>query len=226
MQVPRRTLLMRTQETPNPSSMKFLPDQAILQPNSSNGIYYQRADKKQWQAHSPLARKLFAIEGVKAVFFGQDFVTITKEPEEYWPGLRPQVYAALSEFFSEGLPAVTDEPIVTDTTILDDDSEVVAMIKELIEERIRPAVQEDGGDIFFHKYDEVTGIVQVQLAGSCSGCPSSSITLKNGVENMMMHYIPEVKGVEEYKDAILTDVNEKAVASLEERLRKAGIPSD
>mmetsp|Transcript_10655 Transcript_10655/g.13832 ORF Transcript_10655/g.13832 Transcript_10655/m.13832 type:complete len:282 (+) Transcript_10655:114-959(+) len=222
----KRTMFIQTQDTPNPSSLKFLPNRDVLPENSSTGFYYQRSDRKEWQAQSPLARKLFAIEGVKAIFLGQDFVTITKEPDEAWQPLRPQVFSAIMDFYSEGEPAITDEPMVTDTTIMDDDSEVVMMIKELLEERIRPAVQEDGGDIFFHKFDEATGIVHVQLAGACSGCPSSSITLKNGVENMMMHYIPEVKGIEEYVDDELVQVNEKAVNSLEDRLKKAGIPYD
>ena len=107
---------------------------------------------------------------------------------------------------------------------MEDDDEIVAMIKELLESRIRPAVQEDGGDIFYGGFDEETGIVKVQLAGACQGCPSSSITLKNGVENMLKHYIPEVKGVEEIEDEELKKVNEAEVSELEKRLKAAGIP--
>ena len=159
------------------------------------------------------------------------------------------------DHYAEGGIVVSDEPIISDTTILDSDDEVVAMIKELMESRIRPAVQEDGGDIFYMGFDPDTGIVSVQLAGSCSGCPSSSVTLKNGVENMLMHYIPEVnppthppthlpthssiavilthppthkqvKGIAQVEDDELKGVNEKEVQSLEDRLSKAGIPID
>eukprot|EP00639_Heterosigma_akashiwo_P003671 CAMPEP_0194570078 /NCGR_PEP_ID=MMETSP0292-20121207/7536_1 /TAXON_ID=39354 /ORGANISM="Heterosigma akashiwo, Strain CCMP2393" /LENGTH=276 /DNA_ID=CAMNT_0039420453 /DNA_START=21 /DNA_END=851 /DNA_ORIENTATION=- len=220
------SMIIQTQDTPNPASLKFLPGKDVLTQDSISGFFYQKSERKAWQSQSPLARKVFAIDGVTAVFIGQDFITVSKHEEESWQALRPQVFSALMDFYAEGLAAVTDEPQVTDTTILDTDSEVVMMIKELLEERIRPAVQEDGGDIFFHKFDEATGTVWVQLAGACSGCPSSSVTLKNGVENMMMHYIPEVKAIEEYVDEELVKVNEQAVSSLEERIRKAGIPFD
>ncbi|KAF0761060.1 hypothetical protein AaE_003476 [Aphanomyces astaci] len=121
---------------------------------------------------------------------------------------------------------MTDEDVITDTTILDTDDEVVAMIKELLETRIRPAVQDDGGDIFFRGFDEDRGIVKLQLAGSCAGCPSSSVTLKNGVENMLMHYIPEVRGIEEIvDDEDVKTVNESEFQTLEAKLRAAGIPS-
>jgi Fe-S cluster biogenesis protein NfuA len=126
-------------------------------------------------------------------------------------------------------PALLDKPEITDTTILDDDDEIVAMIKELIEERIRPAVQEDGGDILYVSFDEETGLVTVELAGSCVGCPSSSVTLKQGVENMLMHYIPEVTAVvaleEEQHDEQGEEQSEEGVQkSYEERLAAAGIP--
>ena len=113
-----------------------------------------------------------------------------------------------------------------DTTILPEDDEVVAMIKELLEQRIRPSVQDDGGDIFYKGFDEHTGIVKVQLAGSCAGCPSSSVTLKDGVENMLKHYIPEVRGIEEYVDEELNAVNDEEFRTLEEKLRSVGIPSE
>jgi Fe-S cluster biogenesis protein NfuA len=109
---------------------------------------------------------------------------------------------------------------------LPDDDEVVAMIKELLEQRIRPSVQDDGGDIFYKGFDEATGIVHVQLAGSCAGCPSSSVTLKNGVENMLKHYIPEVRGIEEWVDEGLTQLNEKEFQTFEQKLRAAGVMSE
>ncbi len=132
----------------------------------------------------------------------------------------------------EEVQVLLSSPVITDTTILDTDDEIVAMIKELLETRIRPAVQEDGGDIHYVKYEEDSGVVYVKLAGSCVGCPSSSVTLKNGVENMLMHYIPEVSGVEALEDeeanegevTVTEEEDMKKAKSYEERLRAAGIP--
>lgn len=164
---------------------------------------------------------------------GADFVTVTKYAEHKWKLLRPQLFDVIMTWADGGKPALMDQPEITDTTIMDDDDEVVAMIKELIEARIRPAVQEDGGDIRYVGFEDETGLVTVQLAGSCVGCPSSSVTLKNGVENMLMHYIPEVKAVaaleeEPDEDSSGEVVVEKSAASqqktYEERLAQAGIP--
>jgi len=143
--------------------------------------------------------------------------------------MRPDIFSALMDFFDSNQPVLVDQPIVTDTTILDDDDEVVAMIKELIEARIRPAVQEDGGDIRYIAFEEETGIVTVQLAGSCVGCPSSSVTLKQGVENMLMHYVPEVTNVvaleeEEGSEEDNTGSTASTQKTYEERLAAAGIP--
>lgn len=146
---------------------------------------------------SPLAKMVLQVDGVKSVFLGKDFITVTKVLGERWSILKPLIYSQLLEFFSSGEPVIYPNDYISDTTVLESDSEVVATIKELLETRIRPAVQEDGGDIHFVDFDENTGIVRVRLAGSCVGCSSSSITLKNGVENMLTHYIPEVKSVEE-----------------------------
>lgn len=144
--------------------------------------------------------------------------------------MRPEIFSTLMDFFDGDQPVLLDQPLITDTTILDDDDEVVAMIKELIEQRIRPAVQEDGGDIRYVDFEEDTGLVTVQLAGSCVGCPSSSVTLKQGVENMLMHYIPEVTNVvaleEEPEEGGDGGAKEEATKqkSYEERLADAGIP--
>jgi NFU1 iron-sulfur cluster scaffold homolog, mitochondrial len=162
-------------------------------------------------------------------------VTVTKFAEHKWNFLRPEIFSVLMDFFENPENKVLlDYPVITDTTILDDDDEVVAMIKELIEDRIRPAVQEDGGDIRYEEFDETTGVVSVRLLGSCVGCPSSSITLKQGVENMLMHYIPEVKAVhaledEEKENSFEGEVDEetkdlKIQKTYEERLKAAGIP--
>jgi len=230
-----RTVFIQTLETPNPESLKFIPDTtAILadNENTGNGWYVTAKDEKMEILRSPLARELFQVEGVKAVYLGADFVTVTKYAEGKWRVLRPQLFEKIIQWAESGQPALSDEPIVTDTTILDDDDEIVAMIKELIESRIRPAVQEDGGDIRYVGFEEESGIVTVQLAGSCVGCPSSSVTLKQGVENMLMHYIPEVKTVvalEEEEDNEGESSEQEAPPakqqkSYEERLKAAGIP--
>lgn len=192
-----RSVFIQVEKTPNPSSLKFLPSQQVLAEDvaaTSSGFHFSHADKEYLR--SPLAKKLLSIENVSSVFVGKDFVTISKSVDGAWPTIKPHVFSYMMDWYAEGTPAVEDEARASDTTISDDDSEVVAMIKELIEARIRPAVQEDGGDIFYRGFDEATGIVSVELAGSCVGCPSSSVTLRSGVENMLMHYIPEVKGIE------------------------------
>lgn len=190
----RRCLFIDTETTPNPQSMKFLPGREVLPEASGTGMYFQ---KSQDSGKSPLARVIFQVTGIKGIFLGRDFVTVTKAEDEAWATLKPQIFSKMLDFFAEGKPVVDDRPVVSDTTVLDTDNEVVATIKELLETRVRPSVQEDGGDIFYAGFDEQTGIVKVRLAGSCVGCPSSSVTLRNGVENMLMHYIPEVKGIED-----------------------------
>jgi len=192
-----RSVFIQVEKTPNPQSLKFLPSQPVLPAETaanSSGFHFSLEDKEYLR--SPLAKKLLTIHDVSSVFIGKDFVTISKDRGGAWPVIKPHVFAHLMDWYAEGTLAVEDEIRATDTTILDDDSEVVAMIKELIEARIRPAVQEDGGDIFYRDFNDATGIVSVELAGSCVGCPSSSVTLRNGVENMLKHYIPEVKGIE------------------------------
>jgi len=207
----------------------------VLDSPDGNGYYLQKTDATEDILKSPLASSLFKIDGVKAVYFGAEFVTVTKYAESKWQLIRPEIFSTLMDFFEQpDYQVLMDQPVITDTTILDDDDEIVAMIKELIEDRIRPAVQEDGGDIRYKDFEEDTGIVTVQLAGSCVGCPSSSVTLKNGVENMLMHYIPEVTAVvsleEEEEDggdgaaAAEAEPEEKKQKSYEERLKQAGIP--
>ncbi len=130
---------------------------------------------------SPLARRLFQIEGVSGVFFGQDFVTVTISDTAEWSIVRPDVFSAVQEHYASGDPLLIDAPAKSDTAILPEDSETVAMIKELIETRIRPTVQDDGGDICFRGFD-ANGVVHLEMQGSCKGCPSSAVTLKNGIE--------------------------------------------
>ncbi|KAL9247457.1 hypothetical protein vseg_020888 [Gypsophila vaccaria] len=192
----RRTMFIQTQPTPNPASLMFHPGNSVMELGSADFPNARTA------MNSPLARSLFAIHGVTRVFFGSDFVTVTKTDEMSWDILKPEIFAAIMDFYTSAHPLFLDENIAAskDTAIHEDDSETVAMIKELLETRIRPAVQDDGGDIVYKGFDPESGIVKLQMQGACSGCPSSSVTLKSGIENMLMHYVPEVKGVEQELD--------------------------
>jgi NFU1 iron-sulfur cluster scaffold homolog, mitochondrial len=194
-----RSIFIQTETTPNPHSMKFIPGDEVLPERFGTGMYFQKTDIRDLQK-SPLAKLLFTIDGVKSIFFARDVITITKDTDVVWTVLKPQLFSKILDFYGDANPQVMIDSAqmgVSDTAILDDDDEVVAMIKELIETRVRPAVQDDGGDIYYEGFDADRGIVKVRLAGSCVGCPSSSITLKNGVEQMLRHYIAEVEGVEE-----------------------------
>ncbi|NWI65522.1 NFU1 protein, partial [Todus mexicanus] len=185
-----RSMFIQTQDTPNPNSLKFIPGKEVLESRTMEFSTPAAA------YCSPLARQLFRIEGVKSVFFGPDFITITKESEDLdWNLLKPDIYATIMDFYASGLPVVTDEAPRTDTAASEEDDEVVLMIKELLDTRIRPTVQEDGGDVIYKGFED--GIVQLKLQGSCTSCPSSIITLKNGIQNMLQFYIPEVEGVEQ-----------------------------
>lgn len=214
-------------------------------PSSSDdtaGFYVTRSEKSEI-AKSPLAKAIFEscdASEIKSIYLGYDFVTVTKYATAKWSHVTTPIFGAIMDHYASGKPALLNdesEEWITDTTILDTDDEIVAMIKELLETRIRPAVQEDGGDIRYVGFEEETGIVTVQLAGSCVGCPSSSVTLKNGVENMLMHYIPEVNYVvsldEEEDDGEENDgggevevekTEVKTMKSYEDRLKAAGIP--
>lgn len=203
---PVRCMFIQTQDTPNPNSVKFIPGRAVLDsrtmdfPNPASAYC------------SPLARHLFRVEGVKSVFFGPDFITITKESEEVdWNLMKPDIYATIMDFFSSGLPVVTEDAPRSETAATEEDDEVVAMIKELLDTRIRPTVQEDGGDVLYRGFQD--GIVQLKLQGSCTSCPSSIITLKNGIQNMLQFYIPEVEGVEQVTDDDEDDIEKEPASS-------------
>ena len=144
---------------------------------------------------SPMARKLFGVDGVNRVFYGKDFISITKEEDIDWAVLKPEILGVISDNYAKGIPILTEELPPEDTAILSDDTEAVQMIKEIIETRIRPFVQEDGGDITYLNFDEDEGLVTIEMKGSCAGCPSSSVTLKNGIEGMLKHYVEEVNEV-------------------------------
>lgn len=188
-----RTMFIQTQETPNPNSLKFIPGVKVLEEGQTRDYPTPMSS-----LHSQLAKLLFRVEGVKGVFFGPEFITITKVDDEVeWRVIKPQVYAVIMDFFASGLPVINEnEP--KDGQEVDDgeeEDETVMMIKELIDTRIRPTVQEDGGDILFMGFEN--GIVKLKLQGSCTSCPSSVVTLKGGVENMLQFYVPEVLGVEQ-----------------------------
>lgn len=191
--MPSRSMFIQTQDTPNPDSLKFLPGVEVL----------GKGNTMDFPSHStamgsPLAKLVFRIEGVQGVFFGADFITVTKQEDAEWRIMKPEIFATVMDFFASGLPIVSEHKPNADTTINEDDDETVQMIKELLDTRIRPTVQEDGGDIIFISYDD--GIVKLKMQGSCSSCPSSIVTLKNGVQNMLQFYIPEVVSVEQVKD--------------------------
>lgn len=179
-------MFIQTESTPNPLTLKFIPGVVVLE---SGTAFFTSAEDA---AISPLAVELFAIEGVTAIFLGSDFITVTKDEASDWNILKAPLLTSIMDFF------VAKKPVMLSTkkevTASEDDSDLVKQIKELIETRVRPAVAQDGGDIIFHNFTD--GIVQLELHGSCSGCPSSTITLKNGIENMLKHYIPEVIAVE------------------------------
>ncbi|KAJ7806164.1 HIRA-interacting protein 5 [Mycena olivaceomarginata] len=190
-----RSMFIQTESTPNDDSLKFIPGVDVMGDGTAEFLDTRSA------LTSPLAIRLMGVEGVKAVFYGPDFVTVSKDSENPWAVIKPEIYSILMEFFSSGQALFRSQEEKEnagpqDTKILDTDSETVAMIKELLETRVRPAIMEDGGDIEYRGFDEAgDALVKVKLKGSCRGCDSSTVTLKSGIERMLMHYIPEVKGV-------------------------------
>lgn len=179
-------MFIQTEQTPNPATLKFLPGQAVMPAGTASADFPTVAAAER----SPLASALFAIDGVRGVFFGSDFVTVTKEADRDWQLLKPAILAVIMEHFTSGQPVFAAGADSADTA---EDSEIVAQIKELLETRVRPAVAQDGGDIVFRSFED--GVVYLHLQGSCSGCPSSTATLKAGIENLLRHYIPEVTEV-------------------------------
>ena len=175
-------MFIQTEDTPNPATLKFIPGVDVLPGNSAE--FNASDDAKA----SPLASRLLRIDGVESVFLSGDFVSITKADQMEWFALKPSVLAGIMEHFASGLP-VMDVAQDSEGDNSDDD-EVVQQIKHLLDTRVRPAVAMDGGDITFHSFNE--GVVTLQMRGACQGCPSSTATLKMGIENMLRHYIPEV----------------------------------
>lgn len=177
-------MFIQTEQTPNPASLKFLPGRDVLGSGTANFTDPQEA------ARSPLAERLFDIDGVTGVFLGADFITVSKREDVDWYLLKPSILGVVMEHFTARRPILLDDAGGAAADEDEDDDEVVAQIKELLDTRVRPAVAQDGGDITYEGFEE--GVVYLRMQGSCSGCPSSVMTLKSGVENMLRHYIPEV----------------------------------
>lgn len=178
-------MFIQTEPTPNPATLKFLPGRQVMARGTAD---FASADAAR---RSPLAERLFAIDGVCGVFLGSDFVTVAKTDDQEWAILKPQVLGVIMEHFTSGQPILTEEEAAGDAG---DDSDVVLQIKELLDTRVRPAVAQDGGDIIFRAFED--GVVYLHMQGSCSGCPSSTATLKHGIENMLRYYVPEVQSVQ------------------------------
>jgi Fe-S cluster biogenesis protein NfuA len=181
------TMFIETEGTPNPATLKFLPGREVLAGRTAD---FADADAA---LISPLADALFGLPGVARVFLGSDFVTVTKTGEQDWQGLKPQVLGVIMEHFNAGRPVMSALAEAEIEDVLPEDAEIVEQIKTLLDERVRPAVAGDGGDIIFRGFRD--GVVSLKMQGSCSGCPSSTATLKHGIENLLKHYIPEVQSV-------------------------------
>ena len=182
-------MFIQTESTPNPATLKFLPGQTVLEMGTAD---FPTADTSN---ASPLAQRIFAVEGVSGVFFGTDFVTVTKADAIDWDHIKPALLGAIMEHFQSGIPVMAGDhqPASGHAEHTGKDGAIVGQIKELLDSRVRPAVAQDGGDITFHGFDR--GVVYLHMQGACAGCPSSTLTLKMGIENLLRHYIPEVTEV-------------------------------
>jgi Fe-S cluster biogenesis protein NfuA len=178
-------MFIETEQTPNPASLKFLPGRTVMGERTADFATADAAER------SPLAQRLFQVEGVSGVFLGSDFVTVSKADGKTWQVLKPAILGIIMEHFAADRAVILDDAAASAPVSADgEDSEIVTQIKELLDTRVRPAVAQDGGDIIFQGYED--GIVFLHLQGSCSGCPSSTATLRMGIENMLKHYVPEI----------------------------------
>jgi Fe-S cluster biogenesis protein NfuA len=181
-------MFIQTEQTPNPATLKFLPGSTVMERGTLDFADAQAATS------SPLAEGLFTVDGVTGVFLGSDFISVTKAEGRDWAVLKPVILGAIMEHFTSGAPMVRAADGSADEAVPDgEDDEIVVQIKELLDTRVRPAVAQDGGDIIFRSFDE--GVVYLHMQGACAGCPSSTATLKMGIENLLKHFIPEVKEV-------------------------------
>lgn len=181
-------MFIQTEQTPNPSTLKFLPGRVVMDKGTMDFASIDTAQA------SPLAKRLFAVEGVERVFFGTDFVTVSKAQDKDWQVLKPSILGGIMEHYTSGEPVLAGEAQAAAEGTAAEDDEIVAQIKDLLETRVRPAVAQDGGDIVFKDFRD--GVVYLHMQGSCSGCPSSTATLKMGIENLLKHYVPEVVEVQ------------------------------
>jgi Fe-S cluster biogenesis protein NfuA len=183
-------MFIQTESTPNPETLKFLPGKTVME----RGVVDYRSAEEA--GNSPLALRLFSVDGVTGVFLGYDFISVSKDGTP-WPHLKPAVLGAIMEHYLSGDPVIEDPDAVEETSdeeeFAEEDAQTVAMIKEILEERVRPAVAGDGGDIIFRSYRD--GIVKLSMRGACAGCPSSTMTLQMGIQNLLRHFIPEVREV-------------------------------
>jgi Fe-S cluster biogenesis protein NfuA len=188
-------MFIQTEATPNPQTLKFLPGRAVL------GRGGREFAGEAEASGAPLALAVFAVEGVRRVYLGPDFLTATKDEALDWAHLKPHILAAIMEHFVAGRPVLNEgaraEDAAPEIKYEGEAAEIVAQLRDLIDSRIRPAVARDGGDVLFHSWDHDEGVVRLSMRGACSGCPSSALTLKQGIENMLRHYVPEVNRVEE-----------------------------
>jgi Fe-S cluster biogenesis protein NfuA len=175
-------MFIQTEQTPNPATLKFLPGREVMAKGVADFTDAERAEA------SPLARRVFEVDGVTGVFLGSDFITVTKAEGQDWYLLKPAVLGAIMEHYLSGDPVLEAELAEPEAAAGED--ELARQIRELIETRVRPAVAQDGGDIIFQGFER--GVVYLHMRGACSGCPSSTITLKNGIENLLRYYVPEV----------------------------------
>lgn len=178
-------MFIQTESTPNPATLKFLPGQAVMTDGTANFADAGEAGR------SPMATALFGVDGVAGVFLGSDFVTVTKGVDKDWDIMKPQILGVIMEHYQSGRPMMEDQTSDVSGDVPGD--EISIQIKELIDTRVRPAVAQDGGDIVFKGFEE--GIVYLHMQGACAGCPSSTATLKHGIENMLKYYVPEVTEV-------------------------------
>ncbi|MEM6650071.1 MAG: NifU family protein [Pseudomonadota bacterium] len=191
-------MFIQTEDTPNPQSLKFLPGQEVLGQGQLGMDFPNGAAAKA----SPLAAALFDVDGVMGVYLGADFLTVTKDPSVDWAHLKPALLGTIADYLAAGIPVVDEAAMAknNDGATAEDyegeDKEIVEQIIDLLETRVRPAVAQDGGDIVFHKFVPGDGIVFLTMKGACAGCPSSTMTLKSGIENLLKHYVPEVTSVE------------------------------
>lgn len=197
-----RSLFIQTEPTPAENSLKFKPGQTIL---AQGGTVEMSSVREAQTRGSPMAVALLQVPGVQSVFYGPDFITVTKHPEPAWNTLKPHVFRILTDHLTQPGPILDPTTAATaaaalDTAIHADDSEVVAMIKELLASRIRPTIQDDGGDLEYCGFDPQQGIVYLRLKGACRTCESSVITLKRGIQNMLQYFIPEVRSVQQIED--------------------------